>query len=58
MHWQVWFGENMFQEAFQFYQGYKIPKCKKIEEYMDYIRDLPLVDSPQAFGLHSNADIT
>ena len=55
---QVWFGENIFVDSFQFYTGYKIPKCKKIEEYMQYIEELPLVDSPEAFGLHPNADIT
>ena len=48
----------MFQDAFQFYTGYKIPKVKKIEEFMSYIEELPLVDSPEAFGLHPNADIT
>ena len=48
----------MFSDAFQFYKGYKIPKCKKIEECMAFIEELPLVDSPEAFGLHPNADIT
>ncbi|CAH1796663.1 unnamed protein product [Owenia fusiformis] len=55
---KVWFGDNMFQESFQFYTGYKIPKVKKIEEVMAFIEELPLVDSPEAFGLHPNADIT
>ena len=48
----------MFQDSFQFYKGYTIPKCKKIEEFMTEIENLPLVDSPEAFGLHPNADIT
>ncbi|XP_064651602.1 dynein axonemal heavy chain 8-like [Lineus longissimus] len=55
---KVWFGENMFQESFAFYTGYKIPKFKTLKENMAFIEELPLVDSPEAFGLHPNADIT
>jgi len=28
------------------------------EDYLDYIRDLPLNPQPEAFGLHNNAEIT
>lgn len=45
-------------KAFFYFTGYKIPKCKSIEEYRNNIEQLPLVDSPECFGLHSNADIT
>lgn len=55
---KVWFGEHMFADSFQFYINYKIPKCKRIDECMAFIQELPLVDSPEAFGLHPNADIT
>lgn len=55
---KVWFGENMFQSNFCFYKGYIIPKCAKMTEYMEYISNLPGTDTPEAFGLHSNADIT
>lgn len=55
---QVWFSKKMFDPLFCFYTGYKIPVCKTVEEYMEYIQSLPTVDSPQALGLHPNADIT
>ena len=39
--------------------GYKIPRsCVKIEDYMEFIDNMPMVDTPEAFGLHPNADIT
>ncbi|XP_076466904.1 dynein axonemal heavy chain 5-like [Babylonia areolata] len=55
---RVWFTEHMFSDNFAFYTGYKIPKCKNVEEYRNYIEGLPLVDTPECFGLHPNADIT
>ena len=58
IYFQVWFGDNMFQATFQFYKGYTIPTAKTMEEYKTFIEEMPLVDSPEAFGLHPNADIT
>uniref|UniRef100_A0A4W6EG55 Dynein axonemal heavy chain 8 n=1 Tax=Lates calcarifer TaxID=8187 RepID=A0A4W6EG55_LATCA len=55
---RVWFSKKMFDPSFCFYTGYKIPVCKTVEEYMEYIQSLPVLDSPQALGLHPNADIT
>lgn len=48
----------MFDPSFLFYIGYKIPVCRTVESYMEYIQSLPTIDSPQALGLHPNADIT
>lgn len=39
-------------------QGYTIPNRPKIQEYHDFINNMPLVDTPGVFGLHPNADIT
>ncbi|XP_074617361.1 dynein axonemal heavy chain 5-like isoform X2 [Acropora palmata] len=55
---KVWFSESMFQQSFNFYKGYSIPKGTSVPQFMDYIDTLPLVDSPEVFGLHPNADIT
>ncbi|XP_071768037.1 dynein axonemal heavy chain 8-like [Centroberyx gerrardi] len=55
---RVWFSDKIFEPSFCYYTGYKIPVCKTVEQYMEYIQTLPAVDTPQAFGLHPNADIT
>uniref|UniRef100_A0A8C9NK88 Dynein axonemal heavy chain 8 n=1 Tax=Serinus canaria TaxID=9135 RepID=A0A8C9NK88_SERCA len=55
---RVWFSESMFDSAFCFYTGYKIPVCKTLEQYFEYIQLLPAMDTPEVFGLHPNADIT
>ncbi|XP_037394017.1 dynein heavy chain 8, axonemal [Pygocentrus nattereri] len=55
---RVWFNDKIFDPSFCFYTGYKIPVCKTVDQYLEYIQALPAVDSPQVFGLHPNADIT
>jgi len=55
---RVWFHENMFLDSFKFYQGYSIPKCSALNDFRSHIDLLPMVDSPEALGLHPNADIT
>ncbi|XP_056594071.1 dynein axonemal heavy chain 5 [Triplophysa dalaica] len=55
---RIWFSENMFGEKFCFYKGYTIPKAKILQDYHTHIDILPLVDTPEVFGLHPNADIT
>ena len=37
---------------------YFAPKHGPYQSYIDYIRSLPLIPSPEVFGLHENADIT
>lgn len=55
---KVWFSESMFQSSFCFFKGYIIPKVPKLDEFMEYINNLPSYDTPEVFGLHPNADIT
>uniref|UniRef100_A0A8D1HDV9 AAA+ ATPase domain-containing protein n=1 Tax=Sus scrofa TaxID=9823 RepID=A0A8D1HDV9_PIG len=55
---RVWFSEKMFEPSFCFYTGYKIPLCKTLDQYFEYIQSLPSLDNPEVFGLHPNADIT
>lgn len=35
---KVWFSEDMFGTAFNFYKGYSIPKCSSVENYLTYIQ--------------------
>ncbi|CAF4048027.1 unnamed protein product, partial [Rotaria sordida] len=57
-HAKKWFNDLLFSSDFKFYDGYSIPKVKRLDEYIDYVDKFPLIDPPQIFGLHSNADIT
>ncbi|XP_045484350.1 dynein axonemal heavy chain 8 [Pieris rapae] len=55
---RVWFADQLFDEDFQFYKSYGIMKFKNIPEYIEEIDKMKTVDPPQAYGLHTNADIT
>ena len=35
---KVWFSENLFGSDFIFYQGYDIPKCNTVDNYLQYIQ--------------------
>lgn len=37
---------------------YKVIPLGEKEDYIDYIKTLPLNPNPEAFGLHDNAEIT
>lgn len=58
-----YFGDFLFDsfQPFHFYHDetvdYVIPKISNREAYIDFIEELPLVNSPEVFGLHPNAEI-
>lgn len=52
------FQEAMFSTDFIMVEQYPIPLFSTVMEYLQYIKnELPPRDSPEAFGLHTNADI-
>ncbi|XP_026320150.1 dynein heavy chain 8, axonemal [Hyposmocoma kahamanoa] len=55
---RVWLTDQLFTDNFQFYKGYGIMKFKNIPEYIEEIDKMKTTDPPQAYGLHTNADIT
>ena len=56
---RVWFSEAIAEPGFKFYVGYNLPvNCKNIEDYQDFICNIPAQDFPEVFGLHCNADIS
>lgn len=58
-----YFGDFLFDEfqPFHFYKDdivdYVIPPEGDRDNYLRFIEELPLVNSPKVFGLHSNAEI-
>eukprot|EP01135_Chromosphaera_perkinsii_P011757 Nk52_evm3s2496 gene=Nk52_evmTU3s2496 len=52
-----WFGEQMLNSNFKFYKNYPMPTCKTVDEFNNFIESMPISDTPEIFGLHSNADI-
>jgi dynein heavy chain len=53
-----WYNSSIFSKEFEFYKNYGIPDSKKIEHYREYIEQLPMFDTPEVFGMHSNAELT
>jgi dynein heavy chain len=54
---QAWLASRVMENGFEFFKGYKVPSGQDIEVYRKYIYGLPLVDNPEIFGLHTNADL-
>ncbi|XP_046389607.1 dynein axonemal heavy chain 5 [Ischnura elegans] len=54
----VWFCDVLLRPGFEFYRNYKVPSTRNLQGYIDYINSLPSTDTPEVFGLHTNADIT
>jgi dynein heavy chain len=37
---------------------YFVPEVGSLAQFKEYISNLPLIDAPEVFGLHENANIT
>lgn len=63
---EEYLGDFLFDKfhPFMFYASpdesvvYKLPETGPRENYTDYIGKMPIVQSPEVFGLHPNADIS
>jgi len=53
-------GDIIENDAYKFSNSgtYYAPTSCPYDEYVEYIRSLPLIPHPEVFGLHENADIT
>ena len=54
---QAWLAMRVMEPGFEFFKGYKVPTGTDIDIFRKYIESLSLVDNPELFGLHSNADL-
>ena len=55
---KIWLTDVIFQEKFEFYDGYPMIILNQISDYIEKIALMPNSDPPQVYGLHANADIT
>jgi dynein heavy chain, axonemal len=57
---QVYVNSGTLQVGHKFSESglYRQPEATTIEEYIEYLEKLPLNPSPEAFGMHDNAEIT
>ncbi|VDN98570.1 unnamed protein product [Rodentolepis nana] len=56
-----YFSENVLSEAFyklSTLSHYYIPRDGNLSSYRDFVSTLPIIDHPEAFGQHLNADIS
>ena len=51
---------EILEDSYRFSESgiYYAPTNGPIDNYMNYIDELPLVENPEVFGLHENANIT
>ena len=43
----VWFNDQLLVTGFKFYDGYTLPDCKTVEEYSEFITNLPIQVRPR-----------
>jgi dynein heavy chain, axonemal len=57
---EVYINPNILEDTYKFSESgkYFAPPNGDLEDYIDYIKTLPLKPNPEVFGLHENAEIT
>lgn len=55
-----YYNPDILEDDFKFSESgiYYAPPNGSIDMYKEYIEQLPLVDNPEVFGMHENANIT
>jgi dynein heavy chain, axonemal len=55
-----YYNPDILEDGFKFSDSgiYYAPTNGAIDIYKEYIESLPLVDNPEVFGMHENANIT
>ena len=53
-----YFNQGALEKDKTLFPGYDVPDGKTVEDFRAAIERLPSQDSPEIFGLHSNADLT
>jgi dynein heavy chain len=56
----IFYTQDILEDDYKFSSSgiYFAPKKGSYESYIQYIKSLPLIQSPEVFGMHENADIT
>ena len=57
---EVYINPQILDESYKFSESgtYFAPPSGDLEDYIDYIKSMPLKPRPEVFGLHENAEIT
>jgi len=53
-----YFHAQALEKGYELYPGYNVPDCTEIAAFRQSIEQLPQQESPEIFGLHTNADLT
>lgn len=55
-----YYTQDILEDGYMLSQSgtYFVPEVGTLQTYKNYISGLPIIDSPEVFGLHENANIT